>query len=102
MERRVTYRKIKSKVNWEKIQDAAFSVFYWIIIALFIIAAAIGIWTVFGQKGNAIENSSQWAGYSEVGVHQIYDRKTGVMYAVTDAGNICVMVDENGDPMMVD
>lgn len=107
MGNRVTYRKPAKPVQtypgkWDKVQDAAFSVSYWIVAVLFIIVATIGVWTFFGQKGNVIENSNQWAGYSEVGVHQIFDRKTGVMYAITDTGYMCLIVNEDGSPRMVD
>lgn len=57
----------------------------------------------FSSDGsNAIEDSALWGGYSEINVRQIYDTKTGVLYAVTDTGDICVMVDENGMPIKVD
>ena len=70
----------------------------------FFLAALLGfcMYWFSGDGTNAIENSTLWGGYSEINVRQIYDAKTGVMYAVTDTGDICVMVDENGKPMRVD
>lgn len=47
---------------------------------------------------NVIENNDLWNGYSEINVHQIIDAETGVVYAVTDTGDICVLLDENGNP----
>lgn len=61
------------------------------------------IFSIFGcgQTGNVLENSSLFGGYSEIEVYEIFDSKTGVMYAVTDGG-ICVMVDDEGKPRLVD
>ena len=107
MGRRVTYRQsakpTKSQIKWDKIHDISFSIAYWVVI--FCVVIVIGVMfniIINGQKGNAIENSNQWAGYSEVGVHQIFDRRTGVLYAVTDTGDICLVVDEEGNPRRVD
>lgn len=70
----------------------------------FFVAAILGFcmyW--FSDDGtNVIEDSALWGGYSEINVRQIYDVNTGVMYAVTDTGDICVMVDANGKPIVED
>lgn len=70
----------------------------------FFLCALLGFFMYwFSDDGsNVIENSDLWGGYSEINVRQIYDIKTGIMYAVTDTGDICVMLDENGKPMRVD
>ena len=70
----------------------------------FLIAAILGfcMYWFSGDGTNVIESSTLWGGYSEINVRQIYDANTGVMYAVTDTGDICVMLDENGKPRMVD
>lgn len=91
----VTYRKTANKT------DKAGAICVGVILALVVIFVVV-LWNVFTPEGNVIENSSLWGGYSQVGVHQIYDAKTGVMYAVTDAGDICVMVDADGNPRVVD
>lgn len=51
---------------------------------------------------NKIEDSNLWGGYSSVEVHQIFDSRTGVLYAVTETGDICLIVDEEGNPRRVD
>lgn len=95
MGRGVTYRKTEAKID----KAAVFCVCTILILVTILIVVS---WTIFTPKGNVIEDSSLWGGYSQVGVRQIYDTKTGVMYAVTDKGDICVMLDENGNPRVVD
>ena len=35
-------------------------------------------------------------------IHQVYDRDTGVYYAITEQGGICIMREANGDLKLVD
>ena len=94
----------RTGVDWSRVEDAAFSIVFWIACVFFVLVVGTVIfnWINGDARVNAIENSNQWAGYSEVEVYQIFDRKTGVMYAVTETGDICVIVDEDGKPRMVD
>ena len=70
----------------------------------FFVAALLGLimfW--FSNAGdNALEVEQLWGGFSEINVHQIYDVKTGVMYAVSETGDICVMLNADGKPMVMD
>ena len=51
---------------------------------------------------NAIEYSQQWGGYSPFNIYTVYDKKTGVYYAVTDQGGICPMYTIEGEIKLVD
>ena len=70
----------------------------------FFVAVLLGLCLYWFNGGgeNVMEDSPLWGGYSEVNVRQIYDRKTKVLYAVTDTGNICVMVDADGKPRVAE
>ena len=46
--------------------------------------------------------SEGFGGAIPVQVYQIYDKDTGVYYAVTDRGGICVMETMSGETKLVD
>lgn len=46
--------------------------------------------------------SEDWGGAVPMKVYQIYDRDTGVYYAVTEKGGICVMQTMSGEIKLVD
>lgn len=51
---------------------------------------------------NAIENSEYWGGYSPYKIYTVFNKKTGVYYAVTETGDICPMYTIEGEVMLVD
>lgn len=46
--------------------------------------------------------SEQWGGAIPMKIYTIYDRDTGVYYAVTEKGGICVMETMSGETKLVD
>lgn len=70
------------------------------IIAIIILA----IFTLnFDQiKPNKIENSEQWGGYSPIEIYTVFDKDTGVYYAITERGDICPMYTIEGEVKLVD
>lgn len=75
----------------------------WIFtIAIFLIGVLVGCGLSLGQKQSNIIQSEQFSGAVPMKVYQIYDRDTGVYYAVTEKGGICVMYTMNGEVKLVD
>ena len=48
------------------------------------------------------QQSEQFGGYVPMKIYTIYDRDTGVYYAVTEKGGICVMETMSGETKLVD
>ncbi len=46
--------------------------------------------------------NKQWGGYCPMAVYQIFDKETGVYYAVTSRGGICPMYTIEGEVKLVD
>lgn len=46
--------------------------------------------------------NSQWGGSCPVNIYTVYDKDTGVYYAVTENGGICVMQTMTGETKLVD
>ena len=46
--------------------------------------------------------NEQWGGYCPIKVYQIFDKQTGVYYAVTERGGICPMYTIEGEVKLVD
>lgn len=75
------------------------------------LAFAFGLWGIIVflivvmmlvPRGNQIENSTLFRGYSSVGIYKIYDAETGVYYAVTDKGYITPLYNADGTLEVVD
>lgn len=82
----------------EKIKKS--SVIAWL---LFTIITALILWSIiFLPPKNTLKNSKQWGGYSPIAVYQIYDKDTGVYYAITETGGICPMYTIEGEVKLVD
>ena len=75
------------------------SVIAWL---LFTIIMALILWLIIFPPNNTFKNSQQWGGYSPIAVYQIYDKDTGVYYAVTETGGICPMYTIEGEVKLVD
>lgn len=75
------------------------SVIAWL---LFTIIIALILWLIIFPPNNTFKNSQQWGGYSPIAVYQIYDKDTGVYYAVTETGGICPMYTIEGEVKLVD
>ena len=78
-------------------------IFYW--IAIFIFACLVSFFVssllIENQTEKLIENE-QFGGYIPMKVYQIFDRDTGVYYAVTEKGGICVMETMEGKTKLVE
>ena len=66
-----------------------------IIIVSFIIAALVLCYD------KPVQNE-QFMGNIPMKIYQVYDKDTGVYYAVTEKGGICVMVTQDGSTKLVD
>ena len=53
-------------------------------------------------SSNKIENSKHWGGYSPVEIYTVFNKDTGVYYAVTETGDICPMYTIEGEVQLVD
>lgn len=70
---------------------------------ILLIGIAIGIYSpIFNNNENNIIASEQWGGAVPMKIYTIYDRDTGVYYAVTEKGGICVMETMSGETKLID
>ena len=72
------------------------------IILFTLLGIAIGkaIWVP--QNTTQLVASEQWGGAVPMKIYTVYDRDTGVYYAVTEKGGICVMETMSGETKLVD
>lgn len=79
-----------------------------IFVAMSLICVTVGsIFYIFNFNSvshsyNVIENSEDWAGYSPYKIYTIYNKHTGVYYAITETGDICPLYTIEGEVMLVD
>lgn len=79
-----------------------------VTVALSIMLACIGflsgrLYTEYKYSTEPPQiESTQWGGNLPMKVYTIYDKDTGVYYAVTEKGGICVMETMNGETKLVD
>jgi len=92
-------------MNFKKIEwDLVFAIF----VAIFVVLGSIFLFCSILNSNNisyppnAIENSEDWAGYSPYKIYTIYNKHTGVYYAITETGDICPMYTIEGEVMLVD
>lgn len=85
--------------------DDRFEIAFWAMCAVIILAVGM----IFGYKivkisGNHTESelSQFFGGYSDVKVYEIYDRDTGVYYAVTEDGGMTPLYNPDGTLKTVD
>lgn len=74
---------------------------YIIIFLLGIIAGSI-IPTIYENNHPTLKQSEQWGGAVPMKIYTVFDRDTGVYYAVTEKGGICVMETMSGETKLVD
>ena len=74
-----------------------------------IVAFLVGVICMFGLDHTLLSNNSthiveseQWGGAVPMKIYTVYDRDTGVYYAVTEKGGICVMETMSGETKLVD
>ena len=77
-----------------------------IILCMLIISMLLGIiiGKIIWTAPNNIEliASEQWGGAVPMQIYTVFDRDTGVYYAVTEKGGICVMQTMSGETKLVD
>ena len=79
-----------------------------IFAAVFVILGSIFLFcSMFNSSNisyppNAIEYSEHWGGYSPYKIYMVFNKDTGVYYAVTETGDICPMYTIEGEVMLVD
>lgn len=63
----------------------------------------VGVTTYFYNNDSIeLKQSKQWGGAVPMDIYIVYDRDTGVYYAVTEKGGICVMQTMSGETKLVD
>lgn len=74
-----------------------------------IISFILGVLLMVGVTKNfynddpiELRQSKQWGGAVPMDIYIVYDRDTGVYYAVTEKGGICVMQTMSGETKLVD
>ena len=74
------------------------------IILIIILSIGLCGFTYITTNANKINTTvdEQWGGYCPVKVYQIFDKETGVYYAVTERGGICPMYTIEGEVKLVD
>lgn len=92
-------------ITTEKIKN----VFITIVIGLVALLVILGIVDVVTQKPEIKNNSTtlefadaNFGGFLPMKIYQVYDKDTGVYYAVTEKGGICVMETMDGSTKLVD
>ena len=85
------------------IKDSNFIVVLIVALLIFIIGFCSGaiFQRDFFSKPQLIA-SEQWGGAVPMKIYTVYDRDTGVYYAVTETGGICVMETMSGETKLVD
>ena len=82
--------------------DVCVFIFY----TIFICAIGFGIGCMVVRANINAEQemipSEQFGGATPMKIYQIFDRDTGVYYAVTEKGGICVMQTMSGETKLVD
>ena len=72
------------------------------IILFTLLGIAIGKVVWVPQNTTQLVASEQWGGAVPMKIYTVYDRDTGVYYAVTEKGGICVMETMSGETKLVD
>ena len=87
--------------SWEEKDNRKGSIKTVIIILFFLVFM---FWITFYPMNNEekVLDDTQWGGTSPIAVYQIFDKDTGVYYAVTEKGGICPMYTIEGEVKLVD
>lgn len=80
-------------------RDIATIIIISIIATIILGFISIGVHSIFFPQRQETEG---FGGYCPIKIYQIYDRDTGVYYAVTEKGGICVMQTAEGKVKLVD
>ena len=72
----------------------------WCLLIFFIIRSDYEVPSSYPP--NAIEHSEHWGGYSPYKIYMVFNKDTGVYYAITETGDICPMYTIEGEVMLVD
>lgn len=83
----------------ETLKEAMVIVIISIIIATIVFFAIVGVAYLVDSKQ---QEATGFGGYCPIKIYQIYDRDTGVYYAVTEKGGICVMETMSGETKLVE
>ena len=83
------------------------SIQQWIInismlVLSLILGRSIGIFIWGSLNKTELIASDQWGGAVPMKIYTVIDRDTGVYYAVTEKGGICVMQTMSGETKLVD
>ena len=79
-------------------------IYTFLSIIIFMLGLLIGILftAVYNESNPALIASEQWGGAVPMKIYTVIDRDTGVYYAVTEKGGICVMETMSGETKLVD
>ena len=73
-----------------------------LIVGICVFIAGAFIVDAVSPETNHLSESKLYGGYLPFDMYKIYDAETGVYYAVSENGGVAVMVDKDGNPLMVD
>ena len=76
-----------------------------VMIVIFLIGIVGFICSLRDCSANTVErynSNPQWGGYYPGEIYQVYDKDTGVYYAITEQGGITPMYTINGEVKLVD
>ena len=67
-----------------------------------ILGISIGVFIAGSLNETKLVASEQWGGAVPMKIYTVFDRDTGVYYAVTEKGGLCVMETMSGETKLVD
>lgn len=75
-----------------------------LLVIIFMLGLIIGLlWGISWEASHEnLIKSEQFGGAVPMNIYTVYDRDTGVYYAVTEKGGICVMYTMDGQVKLVD
>lgn len=93
----------EAKQNWD-LKTVIFNGFVILIIAIVIIFLVWGIYSIVHIRAEKrlVTDNGVFIGETPIEIYEIFDKDTGVYYAVTEGGGICIMEDADGNNKIVD
>lgn len=96
---------MKYKKNAYESSNVGYFIIVFAMIVVLLIGVVAFICSLQDCSANTIErynSNPQWGGYYPGEIYQVYDRDTGVYYAITEQGGITPMYTIDGEVKLVD
>lgn len=88
--------------NWINNFDSKTVCWLYFCVILFITGLLLGGLISCLSKNTPNISEDRWGGSVPMKIYTVYDKDTGVYYAVTEKGGICVMETMSGETKLVD